>query len=168
MDPTDLYWHRSLLTTGTRKVIVIRIVGQDVATTADEAQLADDIFGASGDVLNLNSGYNGCSYGQLHLDPLSTNTLIETDGVYTVDLPNTIVAGSDSMVIANAALAQATTDLGESPQFLADHVMFCLPPGTSGDWIAYAWIAHWMSVYNDVWCQSPSIQIHEIGKSTTA
>jgi len=42
-------------------------------------------------------------------------------------------------------------------------VMICVPPGTAGDWVAYAYSNHWLSVYNDEWCTYPSVQMHEIG-----
>ena len=45
---------------------------------------------------------------------------------------------------------------------LADHVMYCLPPGTMSG-IAYAYINHWKSVYSDLWCTYVSAQLHEIG-----
>jgi Gametolysin peptidase M11 len=153
-----------LLSTGKRTVIVLRIVGRDAATSATEAQLADDIFGANGDGLNLKTGYDRCSYGQLQIEPLTTNARIGPDGVYTVKLPNIIIAGKSRDAVYNAALAQATADLGVAPNFLANHVMFCIPPGTSGNWLAYSIPNHWMSVYNDKWCQYPSAQMHEIGK----
>jgi len=40
----------------------------------------------------------------------------------------------------------------------------CLPPGTSGSWIAYAYINSYISVYNNQWCNYPSGQMHEIGQ----
>jgi hypothetical protein len=165
MDRTGVSGNRHLLSKGRRTVIVIRIVAVDAGTTATEAQLSDDIFGTNGDGLNLKTGYNKCSYGQLQFEPLSSNPRIGADGVYTVHLRNTYVAGATSGKVYNAALAQATTDLGKSPHLLADHVMFCIPPGTSGGWIAYSAPDHWMSVYNDKWCQSPSSGMHEFGKS---
>jgi hypothetical protein len=30
---------------------------------------------------------------------------------------------------------------------------------------AYAYLDHWLSVYNDVWCAYPSGLMHEIGKN---
>ena len=147
-----------------RTVIVLRIVGRDAATSATEAQLADYIFGIGGDGLNLRTGYAQCSYGQLQVEPLTSNALIGSDGVYTVHLPDTVVMGATSSMVYNAALAQATADLGVAPYLLANHVMFCIPPGTSGGWIAYSSPNHWMSVYNDKWCQYPSAQMHEIGE----
>lgn len=168
MDRTSMAGDRHLLSTGRRTVIVIRIVAIDSATSASEAQLSDDIFGTNGDGLNLRSGYNKCSYGQLQFEPLSTNDQIGADGVYTVNLPRTAVVGSSRGEVNDAALAQATADLGKSPNLLADHVMLCIPPGTDGNWIAYSIPNHWMSVYNDVWCQSPSSGMHELGKSKIA
>jgi hypothetical protein len=171
MDPSDLLWGRNLKT-GVRTVLVIRIVARDSQTTATEAQLADDVFGADGDDLNLKTGYDQCSYGQLQFEPLRTNAKVGSDGVYTVFIPNTTVKGVAVSVIANAAMDQVTNDLGAPPNFLADHVMFCIPPGTAGDlppgmtgdWVAYANVNGWRSVYNDERCQHPNVQMHEIGK----
>ena len=155
IDPTDMYWSRRLRT-GVRTVLVIRIVAKDSTTTATEAQLADEVFGASGDVLNLVSGYNQCSYGQLQFKPMTNHRLLRTDGVYTLNLPNTAVIGIDDRVVAAAALDKATLDFGAQLNTLVDHVMFCLPPGTADSWVAYAYFNNWRSVYNNERCQRPS------------
>jgi hypothetical protein len=149
--------------TGTKRVLVIRAIAADQSTTASESTLSDDIFGTLGDAVNLRSQYSQCSDGKLQFQPLTTNTLVGTDGVYTVNLPTTIVSGASDSTIRDAMVNQATADLGTLTN-IADYVMLCLPPGTSGGWIAYAYINYWMSVYNDVWCQYPSAQLHEIGK----
>jgi len=49
-----------------------------------------------------------------------------------------------------------------SPRELADYLIYCLPPGTYGG-VAYAYINDWLSVFNDDWCTSVSLQMHEIG-----
>lgn len=49
-----------------------------------------------------------------------------------------------------------------SPNQIADHVMYCLPPETMGG-IAYAYINSWNSVYSNQWCNYVSGQMHEIG-----
>ena len=163
-DRDDSYRSRNLARV-VRKVIVVRVVAKDSATTASEAQLADDIFGANGDMLNLKSGYDSCSNGLLQFEPLSTNELIGSDGVLTVNLPNTTISGASDENILYDVLGQATKSLGIHPSRLADHVMVCIPPGTVGNWISYASVNSWMSVFNDKWCQSYSGQMHEIGKS---
>jgi hypothetical protein len=161
--PYDLM-NRNLMT-GTKTVLVIRAVAADSATTASEETLSDDVFGTLGDAVNLKSQYSQCSDGQLQFEPLTTNSLVGADGVYTVNLPNTFVTVADNGVIKDAMVNQAIADLGAPLETIANYVVLCLPPGTAGDWIAYAYINHWLSVYNDVWCQYPSAQMHELGKS---
>jgi hypothetical protein len=151
------------LMTGTKRVLVIRAVASDRSTTSSEATLSDDIFGTSGDVVNLKSQYSRCSDGKLQFQPVTTHGLVGTDGVYTVNLPSTVVSGSSDGTIRDAMVNQATADLGTLTN-IADYVMLCLPPGTPGGWIAYAYINYWLSVYNDEWCRYPSAQLHEIGK----
>jgi hypothetical protein len=146
-----------------KKVLVLRVVAQDSKTTATETQLADDIFGASGDAVNLQSQYKACSYDQLQFNAVTSITEGGTDGVYTVYLDTTNVKGASDGTIRTKAVNAATAQLGRLTN-IADYVMVCLPPGTNGGWIAYAYINHWLSVYNDKWCQYPSAQMHEMGK----
>jgi hypothetical protein len=75
--------------------------------------------------------------------------------VTTVTISNTVI-GTDNGVIRNAV----TAALGSSFTSQFDHVMLCLPPGTSGSWIAYAYVNHWLSVYNNQWCDYISGQMH--------
>jgi hypothetical protein len=162
---SNIFWHRNLQGSVVKTVLVLRIVAADSQTTATEVELANKIFGASGDQINLKTLYNQCSNGQLQFKP-QTNNLIGTDGVYTVTLPNTFVSGASDGDIVDAALAQASTDFGGiALNNIADYVMVCLPPGTAGGgWLAYAYVNYWLSVYNDAWCNSPSVQMHELGK----
>jgi len=74
------------------------------------------------------------------------------------------VIGVADSTVRNAVTSALNNQLGQNPcNNIADHVMLCLPPGTSGSWIAYAYINSCISVYNDDWCQSPSGLLHEIG-----
>lgn len=136
VDPIDrgMIWNRKLQT-GVKKVLVIRAVASDKSTTASEAQLSDDIFGTTGDPINLKSQYQACSDGKLVFEPVTTNALVGTDGVYTVTLPTTNVTGASDSVIRTAMINKATADLG-SLTSIANYVMLCLPPGTTGGWIA--------------------------------
>jgi hypothetical protein len=169
-DPSNRFWNRNLQTTVVKKVLVIRVETADATTTASEAELENKIFGANGDILNLKSLYNQCSSGQLRFEPQTNNNLIGTDGVYTVSLPNHNVIGTDNDVIRDAAIDQASVDFGNvALDEIADHVIICLPPGTNGEeWLAYAYVNYWLSVFNDYWCKSPSVQMHEMGTFTCA
>jgi hypothetical protein len=111
MDPSDVFWTRNLVA-DVRTVVVMRIVARDSATTASEAQLADKIFGTSGDLVNLKSRFDECSDGQMLMKPLTTNSDIGTDGVYTINLPNYDVIGVDAQIVIGVALSAARTTLG--------------------------------------------------------
>jgi hypothetical protein len=113
--------------------LVLRVVGADASAPA-VAELADSIFGITGDTFNLASGYNQCSYGQITFQPVQRAQV--TSGVYTVTISNTI-AGATDATIRTAAVSKAEADLGSSLSSIASHTMMCLPPGTSGGWIAY-------------------------------
>ena len=154
------------VTTGTKKLLAVRIIAPDASTTSTESQISDAWFGTAGDAVNLKSQYEACSYNTIQINP-ANETIIKNDvtnivsnGVYTVAISTNVIGASDG-TIRNAAVDAATTSLGSLPdQF--DHVMLCLPSGT-GTWIAYAYVNHWLSVYNNQWCNYVSGQMH--GKS---
>lgn len=100
------------------------------------------------DNVNLKSQYAECSYGQLQFEKATLT------GVLTVNLNETVVGQTDFTVrgwVGTAvAAAMGVTSLS---QVAADHIMFCLPHGVERgggtNWLAYAYINHYLSVYND-------------------
>jgi hypothetical protein len=151
------------------KVLVVRVQANDKTTSFSEAQLSDSIFGTNGDQVNLKERFASCSYDELTMEPYSGTTstgvtLPSTGnrvGVVTVTI-NSNVKKVDVDTVEDRVVAAAEDMLGDlQSQF--DHVMLCIPPGTQGGWIGYAYINSWLSVYNDDWCTYPSIQMHEIG-----
>eukprot|EP00816_Leptocylindrus_hargravesii_P009684 CAMPEP_0196803776 /NCGR_PEP_ID=MMETSP1362-20130617/3256_1 /TAXON_ID=163516 /ORGANISM="Leptocylindrus danicus, Strain CCMP1856" /LENGTH=651 /DNA_ID=CAMNT_0042175603 /DNA_START=64 /DNA_END=2019 /DNA_ORIENTATION=+ len=149
---------------GDKEMLAIRVVAPDASTTSSESEISDSWFGTSGDPVNLKSQYAACSYGQLRCEGASKTTstgVTVSDGVYTVELSNT-VSGVHRDIVRDWVLTEGDAILGSiKSQF--DHVMLCLPPGTRGDWIAYAYINWYLSIYNDEWCNYVSGQMHEIG-----
>lgn len=129
-------------------VLVVRVVASDATTTATEEELSDDVFGNGNDLRNLKSQYSACSYNQMNFQKATGQAGI-VDGVYTVTIPSTTVNGVDNGNIRNAVTNQLQSDFGTSSSNVADYVMLCLPPGTNGGWIAYAYINSWLSVYNN-------------------
>lgn len=143
---------RRKLATGTKNMLAVRIIASDASTTASESEISDGWFGTNGDSVNLKSQYAACSYDKLQMNAANSGGI--SNGVTTVTISNTVSGTSDS-VIREAAL----TALGSlATQF--DYTMLCLPPGTSGDWIGYAYMNGSLSVYNDAWCGYVSIQMH--------
>jgi hypothetical protein len=150
--------------TGTKEMLAIRVVAADASTTSDEAFISDSWFGTSGDLINLKSQYSACSMGQLTCNGASKTTstgVTVVDGTTTITITNSVTGVADG-TIRDAVVAAGDATLGTMrTQF--DHVMLCLPPGTSGSWIAYAYVNWYLSVYNDQWCNYVSGQMHEIG-----
>ncbi|GFH56169.1 hypothetical protein CTEN210_12645 [Chaetoceros tenuissimus] len=144
---------------GTRTVLVVRVNAADKSTTADESQLAESIFENRNDSLNLQSWYKQCSYNQLNFEP-ATGVGIN-GGVTTVNVTSSSTDG-DSVMNNDIAAALNTKFNVTSPNQIANHIMYCLPPGTMNG-IAYANVNNWRSVYSDNWCTYVSAQAHEIG-----
>jgi aspartate carbamoyltransferase regulatory subunit len=151
------------VTTGVKTVLVVRVSATDSTTSSSEAQLASDIFGDNGDQINLKSQYNDCSFGKIEMtkaadrDGASTNI---RNGVVTISPSVSTSVGDQSMV--NTISAKLAEEFSTAASNLADHVMYCLPPGTF-EGLAYAYLNGFRSVYNDSWCSSISVQVHEMG-----
>ena len=147
---------RRLAISGSRTYLAVRIIGADAATTASISQISDEWFGTYGDPVNYKSQIEACSYNAVTVSKFTGSGV--TEGVTTVSISNTVSGTSDGVIRDAADLAVSNLGLG-SP----DHTILCIPPGTSGNWIGYAYIDWDLSVFNDNWCLYPSIQMHEIG-----
>mmetsp|Transcript_25258 Transcript_25258/g.46948 ORF Transcript_25258/g.46948 Transcript_25258/m.46948 type:complete len:682 (-) Transcript_25258:187-2232(-) len=155
--------------TGTRTVLAVRIIANGGSTTVSSFHVSDEIFGTFRDPVNLKSQMSACSNGALNIttadNKLTNNELLATDiedGVTTVTVSSAVTPGGDRAMVneVNGALLEAFGV--NSPDELANHIMYCLPPGTMTG-IADSYINHWRSVYSDVWCTYVSAQMHEIG-----
>lgn len=117
---------RLAVTTGKKTVLVVRVIANDVSTTADRTQLADDIFGTFGDSVNLRSQYLQCSNNQLSFEPAPSDNNIK-NGVVTVKVDMKAV-GADRFNMENVVQGAAEEKVGSLKQF--DHVILCLPKGS--------------------------------------
>jgi hypothetical protein len=152
---------------GTRTILVVRVIANNRATTARESSLASAVFD---DSVNVATQYKACSNGKLNFVKATSKELNGNNkagdtgisrGVTTVRVNLSTSKGDRAM--RNAVTAALNRNFGvSSPGALADHVMYCIPAGTM-DGIAYAYIGSWMSVYSNEWCGSLSGQMHEIG-----
>lgn len=148
---------RHLQNADIRSVLVIRVKSSDSETTANAAQLYNVVFD---DDVCLASQYKLCSHGALQFEPATGNGV--KDGIITLTI-NQNTVGQENDDVRNAVVAKANSHFS-TPNLATkfDHVMLCLPPGTSGRWIAYGYIDSWLTVYNDEWCSYAS------GKNTPA
>lgn len=154
--------HMRRLLQGNKKVIVIRIVdSRNIGPSSSVSQISDSVFGPN-DPHNLVTRYNDCSFGKLKFEPLRQlnqgDPRLDALGAYEVKVPvsaenvfNTVVREA---VTDQLNLEWPGTNLPEySDQRLDasapfDYAMYCMPPGTKGNWIAYAFSNSWLSVYN--------------------
>jgi hypothetical protein len=119
--------------TGQKSVLVVRVVANDRSTTGSESKLAETVFT---DGTSLQSQFSACSYGKLNFIEATGNSV--TNGVTTVQI-NTAVSGRTYDSIEGLVESATEARFGASLSSLFDHVMFCLPPGTttsrgSTDW----------------------------------
>jgi len=154
--------HHRKLTTGTRSVLAVRIAAPDSTTSFTEQQLSNSIFGNNVDTVNLRDQYLRCSANQLEFTK-ATGSLIGSDGVVTVEITQNVI-GVDDQVLRNAVNIKLAQMFGvSSASQIADHIMHCIPPGSAGSWIGYAFVNSWNSIFNNQWCTYSSIQMHEVG-----
>lgn len=144
---------------GQRSLLVVRVVAPDASTTASVEELSDAVFGTNGDRANLVTQFAACSNKQLTFT--ASNVTHAINGVITVSIQQN-VKGIVNHVVRNAITKALENTLGSKPPY-ADHVMYCIPPGTTSGWLAYGYMNNWLTVYNDNWCTFLSVQMHEIG-----
>jgi len=152
---------------GNKRVLVIRAIGSEVGQEpdADASTLSRRIFGGYDDNVNLKSGYENCSAGQLTFNKATGNEIV--DGVVEVnlDISTDGLSGSDlENSILNAA--KNKIEVLRDVDDIYDFIMICLPQGTAVT-TAYGFISGIVdlniSVYNNDYCIHPSVQMHEVG-----
>lgn len=125
-------------TTGVKTVLVIRAKAADSETTRSEAAISGDVFGNNEDPISLKSQFNDCSNGALTFTKVTGNEHIGSSSVITVDILDQNVKNVDNAIVRNVMRDQAQKDLKVADLgTVADYVMFCVPPGTAGSWVAY-------------------------------
>uniref|UniRef100_A0A7S4EL53 Peptidase M11 gametolysin domain-containing protein n=2 Tax=Pseudo-nitzschia australis TaxID=44445 RepID=A0A7S4EL53_9STRA len=135
---------------GTKKTLVIRVIdGNNEVIAASKKQLEDDVFL---DPVCLKSQYAACSHNQLIIEQ-ATN--IDPLGVIDMKVDN--VANTNA--IESEARARAIELYNADTEL--DLVLFCMPD--VGDWIGYGYYNRFDSWYKGPWCQSVSLQMHEVG-----
>eukprot|EP00977_Amphora_coffeiformis_P024571 scaffold16330_cov172-Amphora_coffeaeformis.AAC.5 len=99
-----------------------------------------------------------------YLDCSKQQVQFEMTGAYDVQLPSNLETYEASpRWLREAAVEQIMVEhnIARFPEDVADHVLFCIPPGT-GSWVANAATGHWRTQYNDHWCLSLSAVMHEV------
>ena len=136
----------------TRTVLAVRVTAPDSRMAASADTLRGDIFGIgrSDTSVNLKERFKSCSYGQTLVNPFvgQTNSgYVVDNGVVDLSISKSVSRQSFTTVM-NTAIDALSKLLGIADLASAfDHVMFCLPPGTTSGWIGYG-----RSYMMQLWC----------------
>ena len=128
---------------------MVRGVFPDSSTSASADKIRDEALGLNSnggegtDLVNLSSQYDACSYGKLTFVPVDNSVDFNGQnavyGVITVNVGGQNVQGTSDGVIREA-MKNALIPGNSGNSYLTsrvDYVLLCIPPGTSGGWIAY-------------------------------
>jgi hypothetical protein len=121
-----------------RNVLAVRLTANNSSPVSILDKIGDKIFGTDGDEVNLVERFDSCSFGQLVMQPYEGVTNYGesiSNGVIEVAIDMNVKGVNDNEVFSEAARVAADRLGYLQSQF--DHVMFCLPPGTNGAWLAY-------------------------------
>ena len=92
--------------TGTKTVLVVRIETSDSQSTITKEDIRDNVFGTNGDVVNLKSQLEACSYGKSTVQPATSSSSPYIDnGVVEVLLPTANAVGNDPRSLMNSVTA---------------------------------------------------------------
>ena len=147
--------------TGFLEALVIRVISKSGKQPSGSAQeLYDDIFN---DNVCLRSQYLACSKNQLEIYA-STKQKYKRNNVNGVIDINIDIEPSfgNEKELQQRALSEFGRDENSGSAGDVDLILLAFPAGT-GNWIAYAYINSYISVYNDYWIQRVSAQVHEVG-----
>lgn len=151
---------------GTRSLVIIRVTAADASPTYSAADMSDAFFGTHGDPNNLKLRFALCSMNKLLFNPGTGAGF--TDGVTELSITNNIVGNNVHelvSIVTKAIVAKFGSSLGSS----YDHIVYALPRGTtynaggSNGWLAFAYVNHYLAVYNDDNIMYISNEVHETG-----
>lgn len=156
---------RSLQSTkGSKKTLVIRIVGGGVGPSDDLVQIREEVFDNE---VGLRSQMGACSHRQLLIEPFNGKT---KGGVFKGNISGGVVElrietnphGTLDKKMENVAIGAAWQVFGDLQKQM-DLVVFVMPPGIQPDFAAYAYIGTPLSFFSDQSIRDSMIQMHEIG-----
>jgi hypothetical protein len=141
---------------GGHTALMVRVTSLDSTPSLSAEVLRQRLFY---DNVTPSSALRGCSFGQFKIFPANGEN-IEL-GMGEIEIGLSTKGKSMSLEIEQAITTAANDKFGDISRF--DFVMFCVPPGTDGDWSAYTAMGYFISYYNDEFCGILSAVVHEVG-----
>lgn len=136
-----------------KRIAIVRIIANDSQTSASETTLFNNAFGSDKYNRTIATQMSLCSFKKLTLVPAIPPS--GKPGIYNLRIYEN-VKGVDHMKVKSMIFSNLKGNFD-----WVDHFFFCVPPGTTGAFLAFASGKH--SFYNDGWCLSLSGKMHEFG-----
>jgi len=152
--------------TGTLNTLVMRLIDSAGVEPPNAADLENDIFT---DEACLKSTFEECSYNSVTIQQAQNEDFsvtlngVKHQGILDVQMEGKASDETDEGHFWQKAIPIAEAETGVNIAANFDLVLVCYPPGVQSGWIAYAYVNHHISVYNDDWCGYVSAQMHEVG-----
>jgi len=103
--------------------------------------------------------YSACSFGKLNKIPYQGPGVVNDVAEIFI---NAMVASESTQVFENLVMQQVQLIFGlEGVAY--DHIMIMMPSATQANWLAYSYIGAYRGVFNNVWSDYVSANVHEIG-----
>ena len=154
---------------GNRTVLVVRVSGTTESPEESEERMKGAVFGVGSQQLanSMRAQFRRCSFSKIDFIPASGFDQFH-DGVVSV-LMDYSLQNRDTFQVLNGAMRSVSELLQiDSLRRSFDHVIFCIARGTvygrrGTEWLAFADVAGWLSVFNSERCASLTALMHEIG-----
>jgi len=159
---------RLAVVTGKKPILVIKVRDSNgLARVESPAVISDDVFGTSGDPVNLKSQMSACSFGQLNItagNPPTNSAGANEVAPGVIEVNITISLNNTRTQVRNAATAAAQSKLNFTLPGPYQQVMYVLHSCiVDCGWAAYAGVNSWYSVYQGGYYKQVGVQMHEIG-----
>ena len=139
---------------GNPKVLAVRVISPDANTTLSSEDLSDKLFGTGGKNFTMRSQFMHCSFNQFNpvaYEGITNDGRYISNGVVNVKIEKNVT--DESTGIIQDLVIEELEKIMNNTKSEADFVMIFLPPGTklsgSLDWKAYAFLNHYISVFNE-------------------
>eukprot|EP00546_Thalassionema_frauenfeldii_P004699 CAMPEP_0178923094 /NCGR_PEP_ID=MMETSP0786-20121207/16525_1 /TAXON_ID=186022 /ORGANISM="Thalassionema frauenfeldii, Strain CCMP 1798" /LENGTH=1178 /DNA_ID=CAMNT_0020597545 /DNA_START=131 /DNA_END=3664 /DNA_ORIENTATION=- len=165
--------HRNLAVKlqGESTLAIIRVKGKNNIQPAKSASQLSDIFFGTNSINDANAQYfskryEACSFGKKKFIPATGTGFV--DGVMELYI-DFAITNQNIFMLQNEIINALATQFGDFVHNTYDHIAFIMPSGTRYEdngplnWMAYAYMTSYLSVFNDQATQYLSHQVHEIG-----
>ena len=155
---------------GNKPMLVVKVTDVNgLAPDETPAAISDDVFGTSGDTINLKSQMNDCSMGRVTIIPGDNNSgkinqsVYSAPGVISVTIGKSLVTSTRND-IRNAVTTAVQNKLGVSLPGPYKNVIYVLEKCyTDCGWAAYGFVNGWNTVYVNDNFKYVGVLMHELG-----